>query len=72
MLILITAAAAAAAQPATAPAPAQPVQMGQMPSMDMSQMDHSKTGKLAAMKDCSCKDMAKMHEGHAEDGAKPR
>lgn len=70
MLILITAAAVAAAQPATAPA--QPMQMGQMQSMDMSQMDHSKMGQMAAMKDCCCKDMAKMHEGHAKDGAQPR
>jgi hypothetical protein len=71
-MMTLIAAALAAAQPA--PAPAQPLQMGQMQSMDMSQMDHSKTGKMAAMKDCCCcKDMmSKMHEGHAEDGAKPR
>jgi hypothetical protein len=69
-MMTLIAAALAAAQPATAPA--QPVQMGQMQSTDMSQMDHSKMGQMAAMKDCCCKDMAKMHEGHAEDGAKPR
>ena len=71
MLILITAAAVAAAQPATAPA--QPMQMGQMQSMDMSPMDHSKMGQMAAMKDCCCKDMmSRMDEGHAKDGAQPR
>jgi hypothetical protein len=70
-MMTLIAAALAAAQPATAPA--QPVQMGQMQSTDMSQMDHSKMGQMAAMKDCCCKDMmSKMHEGHAEDGAKPR
>jgi hypothetical protein len=70
-MMTLIAAALAAAQPATAPA--QPVQMGQMQSRDMSQMDHSKMGQMAAMKDCCCKDMmSKMHEGHAEDGAKPR
>jgi hypothetical protein len=70
MLILITAAAVAAAQPASAPA--EPMHMGETQSMDMSQMDHSKMGQMAAMKDCCCKDMmSRMHEGHAQDGAKP-
>ena len=69
MMTLMTAMALAAAAP---PAPAQPMPMGQMQGMDMSQMDHSKMGQMAAMKDCCCKDMmSRMHEGHAEHGAKP-
>ena len=52
MLTIITAMAlAAAAQNAPANAAAEPMAMGEMQGMDMSHMDHSKMGHMAAPAD---------------------
>lgn len=64
MITLIAAAAVAAAQPATAPA--HPMQMGQIPMMQMGEAGEHKD--MDCCKHCS-EHMAAKHDGEAADHA---
>ena len=62
MMTLIAATLAAAA-------PATPAQPTDAHAQHQQMMGHEH-GEMAGMKDCCCKDMDKMSEGHAEHGGK--